>query len=151
MTDNLTKMCNFKGVSGNNSDRDLICDFPWTENKNWFLWTPKEELCHKTKGRSVFMWHFHRDEGLYLWWLQLSGVERTKIAYSAVMVHCIKSWVWTVRQFEIPWLCSQRRTTFWVTSDGRTSEATSFRLRYLPGEQEVVTHDLEGSNEICAG
>lgn len=56
-----------------------------------------------------------------------------RCAYSAVMVHCKKSWVWTVRQFLIPWLCSQPCTTFWVRSDGRTRDDTSSRVRCLPG------------------
>lgn len=60
-----------------------------------------------------------------------------RYAYSAVMVHCKKSWVWTVRQSVIPWLCSQRRTTFWVSSDGRMREDTSSRVRCLPVEDKT--------------
>lgn len=58
------------------------------------------------------------------------------------MVHCKKSWVWTVRQFVIPWLCSHWRTTFWVSSDGRRSEDTSSRVRCLPVEDKLKTSRL---------
>lgn len=59
---------------------------------------------------------------------------KNRCAYSAVTVHCKKSCVLTVWQLEIPWVCSQRCTTFWVSSEGRTREATSCRLRCLPAE-----------------
>lgn len=59
------------------------------------------------------------------------------------MLHCIKSWVRTFWQFVTPWLCSQWRTTFWVSSDGRTREDTSFRVRYLPvADQSDLCYSL---------